>query len=212
MLKSVPRRSWAPAGASPRLGRVESEGFGGSHRGAFATVSGRKCDKSPFPPPARSTESQRLWRPARARRTFGNDYLKGLPRMSLRLLPASLACALLAAFPLASQTARCGDGTYSYSAHRRGTCSHHGGVAQWLSPTPASTSQAPTQTLTDTSPQAHQPAPMDSMPWVASSRGHTYYRRGCSTANRLAPQNVIYFRTEQDAQKAGYHRSRSKGC
>lgn len=29
-------------------------------------------------------------------------------------------------------TARCGDGTYSYSQSRRGTCSHHGGVAQWL--------------------------------------------------------------------------------
>jgi uncharacterized protein YgiM (DUF1202 family) len=29
-------------------------------------------------------------------------------------------------------SARCGDGTYSFSRHRRGTCSHHGGVAQWL--------------------------------------------------------------------------------
>jgi len=32
-----------------------------------------------------------------------------------------------------SPTAICADGTYSYSASRRGTCSHHGGVAQWLS-------------------------------------------------------------------------------
>ncbi|MGY1619035.1 DUF3761 domain-containing protein [Geodermatophilus sp. SYSU D00691] len=29
-------------------------------------------------------------------------------------------------------TAICEDGTYSYSANRRGTCSHHGGVATWL--------------------------------------------------------------------------------
>lgn len=29
-------------------------------------------------------------------------------------------------------TAQCRDGTYSYSSHRRGTCSHHGGVARWL--------------------------------------------------------------------------------
>ncbi len=29
-------------------------------------------------------------------------------------------------------TAICNDGTYSYSAHRRGTCSHHGGVREWL--------------------------------------------------------------------------------
>jgi len=29
-------------------------------------------------------------------------------------------------------TAQCGDGTYSYSQHRQGTCSHHGGVTRWL--------------------------------------------------------------------------------
>lgn len=32
--------------------------------------------------------------------------------------------------PIAS--ARCLDGTLSFSAHRQGTCSHHGGVAAWL--------------------------------------------------------------------------------
>ncbi len=29
-------------------------------------------------------------------------------------------------------TALCHDGTYSYSKHHSGTCSHHGGVAKWL--------------------------------------------------------------------------------
>ena len=29
-------------------------------------------------------------------------------------------------------TAQCRDGTYSFSQSRRGTCSHHGGVASWL--------------------------------------------------------------------------------
>lgn len=29
-------------------------------------------------------------------------------------------------------TAQCRDGTYSFSQSRRGTCSHHGGVAKWL--------------------------------------------------------------------------------
>lgn len=29
-------------------------------------------------------------------------------------------------------SARCKDGTYSYSQTRSGTCSHHGGVAEWL--------------------------------------------------------------------------------
>lgn len=31
----------------------------------------------------------------------------------------------------AGATAQCRDGTYSYSQSRRGTCSHHGGVAVW---------------------------------------------------------------------------------
>lgn len=30
-------------------------------------------------------------------------------------------------------TAMCRDGSYSFSQSRRGTCSHHGGVARWLS-------------------------------------------------------------------------------
>jgi uncharacterized protein DUF3761 len=32
----------------------------------------------------------------------------------------------------AGATAQCADGTYSFSQHRQGTCSHHGGVASWL--------------------------------------------------------------------------------
>ncbi len=32
----------------------------------------------------------------------------------------------------AGASARCADGTYSFSQSRRGTCSGHGGVAQWL--------------------------------------------------------------------------------
>lgn len=28
-------------------------------------------------------------------------------------------------------TAKCADGSYSFSQHRRGTCSYHGGVIQW---------------------------------------------------------------------------------
>ncbi|KIA81767.1 hypothetical protein QR66_03155 [Chromobacterium piscinae] len=31
----------------------------------------------------------------------------------------------------ADATAHCRDGSYSFSAHHRGTCLHHGGVAEW---------------------------------------------------------------------------------
>jgi hypothetical protein len=49
-------------------------------------------------------------------------------------------------------------------------------------------------------------------PWTASTKGHTYYRTGCSTANKLAVKNRIYFKSEEEANKAGYSRSRSRGC
>jgi hypothetical protein len=29
-------------------------------------------------------------------------------------------------------SAQCRDGSYSFSRHRKGTCSHHGGVTKWL--------------------------------------------------------------------------------
>lgn len=32
----------------------------------------------------------------------------------------------------AGASARCRDGSFSFSAHRRGTCSHRGGVLRWL--------------------------------------------------------------------------------
>jgi len=34
--------------------------------------------------------------------------------------------------PPAGATAKCRDGTYSFSLHHRGTCSRHGGVSDWL--------------------------------------------------------------------------------
>jgi len=34
--------------------------------------------------------------------------------------------------PPEGATAQCGDGTYSFSQSRSGTCSHHGGVSVWL--------------------------------------------------------------------------------
>jgi hypothetical protein len=32
----------------------------------------------------------------------------------------------------AGATARCRDGSYSYSQHASGTCSHHSGVGRWI--------------------------------------------------------------------------------
>jgi hypothetical protein len=49
-------------------------------------------------------------------------------------------------------------------------------------------------------------------PWVASSRGTTYYRNGCNGARGLAVQNRIYFQSEEEARAAGYRRSTARGC
>src|SRR5262249_33167212 len=38
--------------------------------------------------------------------------------------------------PLQGVTAVCNDGTYSFSQHQQGTCSHHGGVKQWINRPP----------------------------------------------------------------------------
>jgi hypothetical protein len=60
-------------------------------------------------------------------------------RMKRRVLWALVAVAVVGVPTAVSAsvppgaTARCRDGTYSFSEHRAGTCSHHGGVAAWLS-------------------------------------------------------------------------------
>ena len=45
---------------------------------------------------------------------------------------AALLASSASAAPPPGATARCRDGTYSFSQHRSGTCSYHGGVAAWL--------------------------------------------------------------------------------
>ncbi|HEX4601126.1 MAG TPA: DUF3761 domain-containing protein [Gemmatimonadales bacterium] len=83
-------------------------------------------------------------------------------RIVTTLRVALLACGVFLPAVLRAQNApagaraRCRDGTYSSSAHRRGTCSHHGGVAQWLSPSapPADTTRAAPATAAGASQQA----------------------------------------------------------
>jgi hypothetical protein len=60
----------------------------------------------------------------------------GIRRKILATLLGVFCVATAAAAATASQppgaTARCRDGTYSFSQHHSGACSHHGGVAVWL--------------------------------------------------------------------------------
>ncbi len=51
----------------------------------------------------------------------------------------------VSAAPPPGATAKCRDGTYSFSQHRSGTCSHHGGVAVWLTGSSSSGTATGTQ-------------------------------------------------------------------
>ncbi|MCJ2115176.1 DUF3761 domain-containing protein [Methylobacterium sp. J-001] len=47
--------------------------------------------------------------------------------------PASRTAGSSRSSPSVDATARCRDGDWSFSQHRQGTCSHHGGVGFWIS-------------------------------------------------------------------------------
>jgi hypothetical protein len=48
--------------------------------------------------------------------------------------------------------------------------------------------------------------------WVASFADGVYFLAGCPAAQDLAPPNRRYFQTHQEAEDAGYRRSRTPGC
>jgi hypothetical protein len=43
--------------------------------------------------------------------------------------------------------------------------------------------------------------------YVASKNGKMYYSLGCGGAKRIKPENEVWFKTSEDAEKAGYQRS-----
>lgn len=72
-------------------------------------------------------------------------------------------------------------------------------------PAPPATTVAPASAL-------KAEAPATSGEWVASTRGRTYYKAGCSGARKLSAANLTYFKTEDEARAAGYTRSVQRGC
>lgn len=97
------------------------------------------------------------------------------------------------------------------------TCRVGTGTAR---PAPRPAAPRPTAVVPDSTPRASadrataasaEPS-VSEKPEVASSRGQVYYARGCSAANELAPANRILFKSAEEAEAAGYRRSRSRGC
>jgi hypothetical protein len=76
--------------------------------------------------PAQSTASERLPAPTQPSGTSSDDYYTNTYGERVRRPTFSNDGAP------AGASAQCRDGSYSFSRSRRGTCSHHGGVARWL--------------------------------------------------------------------------------
>lgn len=122
----------------------------------------------------------------------------------MRLFTRLLLLALLTpAFALAQKTCKkgipCG-----------GTCIAANKVCRVGTPSSAAT--APTSTAPRTSEAVASVAPENPHTWVGSRRGNTYYLTGCRAANKLKPENRVYYKSEGDALLDGRTRSRSKGC
>lgn len=83
----------------------------------------------------------------------------------------------------AGATARCRDGTYSFSQHRAGTCSHHGGVAAWLS---GGGSSAP-QGSSPGAPSAPQPVSVGSTVLIGPRTRSSDCSRGQKPDRRCSP-------------------------
>lgn len=52
----------------------------------------------------------------------------------------------------------------------------------------------------------------ETWPWVAGVDGLVFYRSACAVAQRLHPDERQYFANVDDAMRAGFRRSRAKGC
>jgi endonuclease YncB( thermonuclease family) len=60
--------------------------------------------------------------------------------------------------------------------------------------------------------QLSTPTPPDGTHFAASIRGTVYYDIGCDAWTRLAPANVRFFRTAEEARAAGLRQSTQPGC
>ncbi|MGI5228091.1 DUF3761 domain-containing protein [Actinoallomurus sp. CA-142502] len=80
---------------------------------------------TPSDPPSRTAPS------SPPRRTHRVTHRPVTRRPVVRRRPTHRASAPKVPSHPSGATARCNDGTFSYSQHHQGTCSHHGGVAVW---------------------------------------------------------------------------------
>jgi hypothetical protein len=104
-----------------------------SHHGGVASAKARKKSssesaKAPAQGDRASEPASKSDEPGFLDKILGRKKADTAQGRSPRAIPRSSTRDAKSGTP----TARCKDGTTSYSAHHSGTCSGHGGVAEWL--------------------------------------------------------------------------------
>lgn len=138
---------------------------------------------------------------------------RGLLRVLLLTATGILLLAELGAAQNCKKGIRCGNSCISASK----VC-HIGSSSP--TPAPVYTPPPPAPRPLVSSPampidSAESPTPRDTLPafpWLGSLADGVYFQAGCSAAQDLAPANRRYFQTHQEAEGAGFRRSRTPGC
>jgi hypothetical protein len=135
MFAALPSQSHAQA--QPR--NYDCSKAGNANKTVCKTAA-KAAPAAPAAPPAPATKvaNERHYDCSKAGNA-NNTVCKGTTTTSVAPAPTASATrpsvarsAAPAAVPgNGNPTAKCRDGSLSYSAHRSGTCSHHGGVASW---------------------------------------------------------------------------------
>ncbi len=82
------------------------------------------------------------------------------------------------------------------------------GLGRWsqlgVEPTPVRILNIPTGAIEASSTTPTEPTPPATGNYVASRNGQKYYPADCKSANRIKPENRVYFATAALAEAAGY--------
>lgn len=106
----------------------------------------------------------------------------------------------------AGATGRCNDGTYTFSATKRGACSRHGGVKQWLSEGPAVPN--PTKPPSAEQQRPSQPPAIGVKVWV-NTPSMVYH---CPGTRWYGSTKKGSYMTEGEAKKAGARPAYGRAC
>jgi hypothetical protein len=141
--KAACKTAAAPAAAPAKAARnYDCSKAGNANKAACKTATTPAPSQiAPAAAPAKAARNYDCSKPGNVNKTACKGAAvasPALPPATARAKPpAPMAATRAPTAPQAGKpTAQCKDGSYSMSQHRSGTCSHHGGVANWLATLP----------------------------------------------------------------------------